>query len=97
MDGWWLDMGNRCIDAHQHLWRYLPPGPDWVGDGMEILRRDFLIDDLRAITTAAGVTATIVVEAERTIAEPEWLREVASPSGLVCRVLAWAPLTAPDA
>ena len=38
------------IDAHQHLWRYLPPGPGWMGDGMEGLRRDFLIDDLRVIT-----------------------------------------------
>ena len=89
-------MGNRCIDAHQHLWRYLPPGPDWMGDGMEILRRDFLIDDLRAVTTEAGVTGTIVVETERTIAEAEWLRKVASSNDLIRGVVGWAPLTIPD-
>jgi L-fuconolactonase len=86
-------MGNVCIDAHQHLWRYLPPGPDWMGDGMECLRRDFLMDDLRAVTTDAGVTGTIVVEAERTIEETEWLSRVAASGDLICGVVGWAPLT----
>jgi L-fuconolactonase len=88
-------MGNVCIDAHQHLWRYLPPGPGWMGDGMEGLRRDFLIDDLRAITAEAGVTGTIVVEAERTIEETAWLSQVAASSDLICGVVGWAPLTTP--
>jgi L-fuconolactonase len=88
-------MGNACIDAHQHLWRYLPPGPAWMADGMEVLRRDFLLDDLRAITAEAGVTGTIVVEAERTIEETNWLSKVAASSDLICGVVGWAPLTSP--
>jgi L-fuconolactonase len=88
-------MGNACIDAHQHLWRYLPPGPAWMTDGMEVLRRDFLLDDLRAITAEAGVTGTIVVEAERTIEETNWLSQVAASSDLICGVVGWAPLTSP--
>ena len=90
-------MGNLCIDAHQHLWRYQPPGPGWMGDGMESLRRDFLIDDLRAITAEAGVTGTIVVEAERTIEETQWLSRVAASGDLICGVVGWAPLTTPAA
>lgn len=90
-------MGNVCIDAHQHLWRYLPPGPDWMADGMEVLRRDFLIEDLRAVTAEVGVTSTIVVETERTAAETEWLSEIAASSDLICGVVGWAPLTIPDA
>jgi L-fuconolactonase len=88
-------MGNVCIDAHQHLWRYLPPGPDWMADGMESLRRNFLIDDLRAVTSDAGVTGTIVVEAERTIDETTWLSQVAASGNLICGVVGWAPLTSP--
>ena len=88
-------MDNLCIDAHQHLWRYLPPGPAWMADGMEGLRRDFLIDDLRAITADAGVTGTIVVEAERSIEETAWLSGVAASSDLICGVVGWAPLTTP--
>jgi L-fuconolactonase len=86
---------NICIDAHQHLWRYLPPGPAWMADGMEGLRRDFLLDDLRAITAEAGVTGTIVVEAERTIDETAWLSQVAASDDLICGVVGWAPLTSP--
>ena len=89
-------MGNVCIDAHQHLWRYLPPGPAWMADGMDGLRRDFLIDDLRAITAEAAVTGTIVVEAERTIEETAWLSGVAASSDLICGVVGWAPLTSPS-
>jgi L-fuconolactonase len=89
-------MGNVCLDAHQHLWRYLPPGPGWMmADGMESLRRDFLIDDLRAVTAEAGVTGTIVVEAERTLEETAWLSQVAASGDLICGVVGWAPLTSP--
>jgi L-fuconolactonase len=88
-------MGNACIDAHQHLWRYLPPGPAWMADGMEVLRRDFLLDDLRAITAEAGVTGTIVVEAERTIEETNWLSKVAASSDLICGVVVGRLLPAP--
>src|SRR5450755_3352654 len=88
-------MGNLCIDAHQHLWRYLPPGPAWMADGMDGLRRDFLLDDLRAITAEAGVTGTIVVEAERTLEETAWLSRVAASSDLICGVVGWTSLTSP--
>jgi L-fuconolactonase len=88
-------MGNACIDAHQHLWRYLPPGPAWMADRMEVLRRDFLLEDLRAITVEAGVTGTIVVEAERTLEETTWLSQVAASSDLIYGVVGWAPLTSP--
>jgi L-fuconolactonase len=82
-----------CIDAHQHLWRYLRPGPAWMADGMEVLQRDFLLDDLHAVTTEAGVTGTIAVETERSIEETEWLSQVAASDDLICGVVGWAPLT----
>lgn len=88
-------MSFVCIDAHQHLWRYLPPGPAWMADGMEILRRDFLLDDLRAVTTDASVMGTIVVETERTIEGTVWLSQIAASDDLICGVVGWAPLTDP--
>ena len=89
-------MVNMRIDAHHHLWRYLPPGPAWMEDGMEVLRRDYLVSELRAVTAEAGVTGTIVVETERTIAETEWLSKVAASDDLICGVVGWVPLTVPD-
>jgi L-fuconolactonase len=66
-----------------------------MADGMDGLRRDFLIDDLHAITAEAGVTGTIVVEAERTHEETAWLSRVAASSDLICGVVGWAPLANP--
>ena len=88
-------MSKARIDAHHHLWRYLPPGPAWIADGMEGLRRDFLIEDLRAVTAEVGVTGTIVVETERTIEETGWLSLVAASDDLIRGVVGWAPLTSP--
>lgn len=67
-----------------------------MADGMEILRRDFLLDDLRSVTATADVTGTIVVETERTIAETEWLSKIAASDDLIHGVVGWAPLTIPD-
>lgn len=64
-----------------------------MADGMEVLRRDFRLDDLYAVTSEAGVTGTIVVETERTIEETEWLCQVAASDDLIRGVVGWAPLT----
>jgi L-fuconolactonase len=88
-------MSNARIDAHHHLWRYVPPGPAWMADGMEGLRRDFLIEDLRAVTAEVGVTGTIVVETERAGEETGWLSQVAASDDLIRGVVGWAPLTSP--
>lgn len=89
-------MNTACIDAHHHLWRYLAPGPAWMAtDGLECLRRDFLIDDLREVTTGAGVTGTIVVESARTKDETAWLSQLAAKDDLICGVVGWTSLTSP--
>jgi L-fuconolactonase len=89
-------MHNEFIDAHHHLWRYVPPGQPWMSDGMEVLRRDYLVDDLRAATTGVGITGTIVVEAERSLEETLWLSEIAANDDLIRGVVGWAPLTHPE-
>jgi L-fuconolactonase len=88
-----MDIGINCIDAHHHLWRYRVPGPSWMTDGMEGLRRDFLLDDLRTVTSDSGITGTIVVETERTVEETERLSQIAASNDLICGVVGWAPLT----
>lgn len=66
-----------------------------MADGMEVLRRDFILEDLREVTNEAGVAGTIVVETERTIEETEWMCGVAATSDLIRGVVGWAPLTSP--
>ena len=89
-------MDNEYIDAHHHLWRYIPPAPPWMSDSMDVLRRDFLVDDLRAAVTGLGITGTIVVETERSIEETLWLSEIAANDDLIRGIVGWAPLTHPE-
>ena len=86
----------KCIDAHHHLWRYNAADFPWIGKGMEMLRRDYLANDLEEVAHRAGVSGTIVVQARQTIQETEWLSELASQSTLIQGVLGWAPLIDPN-
>lgn len=67
-----------------------------MGDGCEVLRRDFLVEDLRTVTAETGITGTIAVEAQRTWEETAWLSEVAQLDDLICGVVGWVPLTNPN-
>ena len=88
-------MVNKCIDAHHHLWCYVPAEYPWMTDGMEVLRRDFLLGDLKAVTALAGIAGTVVVEAARRVQETIWLAEIAASDDLIRGVVGWAPLTDP--
>lgn len=85
-------MPEGTIDAHHHLWRYVPEDYPWITESMGILRRDYLLADLTAVAEAAGVTGTVAVQARQMPEETEWLSEVAQSSDLICGVVGWAPL-----
>ena len=65
------------IDAHQHFWHYSDEEFGWISDPMAAIRRDFLPADLRPLLDAAGIDATIAVQARQTISETEWLLKLA--------------------
>jgi L-fuconolactonase len=85
-------MLEGCIDAHHHLWRYVSEEYPWMNASMDVLRRDYGVDDLAATAKAAGVTGTIVVQARQTVGETEWLSQIAENCGLIRGVVGWAPL-----
>ena len=41
------------LDAHQHFWLYNEVDYDWIGPGMEVLKRDRLPVDLALLLQAA--------------------------------------------
>jgi L-fuconolactonase len=85
------------IDAHHHLWR-LDGGYPWLaGPGLDLLRRDFLVADLRAVIGPAGVARTVLVEAGRQdAAEVTEFLAVADATAEIAGVVGWVDLTAPD-
>lgn len=86
----------QVIDAHHHLWRYSPEEFGWLDEGMQALQRDFLLEDLARETAAAGVDATVAVQARQSLEETGWLLDIAEQTPLIAGVVGWAPLASPD-
>jgi L-fuconolactonase len=85
----------RRIDAHQHYWRIGRGDYGWIAPGTP-LYADFLPADLAPLNAAAGIDGTIVVQAAPTVAESEWLLELAAGEPSILGVVGWAPLDEPD-
>lgn len=77
------------IDAHQHFWRYNDREYDWMGADQGVLKRDHLAEELASLMAAAGVAGTIAVQARRTVAETEWLLNLAEQHPYILGVVGW--------
>jgi L-fuconolactonase len=89
-------MSAARIDAHQHFWRYDPGEYGWIDDTMAVLRRDFLPPDLEPQLRAAGFDACVAVQARQTLAETEWLLDLADRHSFIAGVVGWVDLQSPD-
>lgn len=83
------------IDAHQHFWHYDPAEYGWIDESLSALRRDFLPADVEGDMTAAGVHASIAVQARQTPEETRWLLELADRQPIIAGVVGWVDLQAP--
>ena len=84
------------FDAHQHFWRYRPETHPWISDAMPQLKRDFLPADLRPLLAAAGFDGCIAVQAQHSLAETEWLLQLADAHPFIRGVIGWVDLCAPN-
>ena len=83
------------VDAHHHLWDPAERDYPWMTGRLAAIRRRFDPDDLRPLLAAAGVDATIAVQAVSSPAETRHLLAVAAGGGPVAGVVGWADLTDP--
>jgi len=83
------------IDAHQHFWVYDEPAYGWMTEGMDALRRDHLPADLAPQLDAAGVDATVAVQARRLEVETEWLLALADVHPRIAGVVGWIDIGSP--
>jgi L-fuconolactonase len=86
----------QTIDAHHHLWRYTQAEYDWIDDSMQVLRRDFLPEDLKVVMRSAGVDGAIAVQARQTLEETRWLLDLAEANEEIWGVTGWAPIAGAD-
>jgi len=85
------------IDAHQHFWRIARGDYGWLTPQLGALYRDFEPDDLGPLLRACGISRTILVQAAPTIAETEFLLELAARTPFVAGVVGWVDFDAADA
>ncbi|SFR61943.1 L-fuconolactonase [Microbacterium azadirachtae] len=81
----------RIVDAHVHLWDVDALPLPWFREDLGLPRRA-LPEDLGTLLRATGTGAAIAVQAADSVAEAEWLADVAERDPLVRRaVLQYAP------
>jgi L-fuconolactonase len=83
------------IDAHHHLWRYNDRDYVWMTGSMFVLRRDFLLPELKAAMSESGIHGTVAVQARQTLEETEWLLDLAAREPALLGVVGWVPLCSP--
>jgi L-fuconolactonase len=79
-------------DAHQHFWRYNKSDYPWIDQRMEILKRDFLPEDLAKEREPLGYTGTIAVQARQDYNENEFLLDLAEANDSILGVVGWVDL-----
>ena len=84
------------IDAHQHFWIFDPPEYPWMDSDMQVLRRDWLPDDLRPLLEARGIDACIAVQARVRETETDFLLMLATQYAWIGAVIGWVDLHAGD-
>jgi len=80
------------IDAHQHFWRYSSTEYGWIDNAMSAIRRDFLPADLASILGSEKLDGSVAVQARQSLAETDWLLELASSHPSIKGVVGWLPL-----
>ena len=86
------------IDSHQHFWRLARGDYGWLRADVPALApllRDFLPDDLRASLTTHGVAQTVLVQAAQSVAETDFLLQLAAKHDWVAGVVGWVDLSDP--
>jgi len=86
------------VDAHHHVWSLARGDYGWLTPSLAPIYRDFSLGDMLPLARRAGIATSVLVQAAPTIAETQFLLDVAHESrGFVHGVVGWADLAAADA
>jgi L-fuconolactonase len=83
---------SQMIDTHQHLWKPSERRYEWLDAAGLSLNADFGPEDVAADVAAAGITATVLVQAADSYEDTMYMLSVAARAPVVRGVVAWAPL-----
>jgi L-fuconolactonase len=84
------------IDSHQHFWRYSPGTHPWIDGRMEVLKRDYLPEELAPLLAAAGMGGCVAVQASQSLEETRILLRLADAHPFIRGVVGWVDLRSTD-
>jgi L-fuconolactonase len=80
------------IDAHQHFWKYNPVRDSWITEDMQVIRRDFLPEDLKPLLDSQGIAGCVAVQADQSEDETHFLLALAEKHDFIKGVVGWVDL-----
>lgn len=87
----------QIIDAHQHFWRLADRAGQWPPPSLAEIHRDFGPEDLLPTLDRCNIAGTVLVQSLPSLADTEYLLQLADRHGFVQGVVGWVDLKAPDA
>jgi L-fuconolactonase len=84
------------IDAHQHFWKFDPVRDAWIDESMKRIQRDFYPQDLKPLLDAHGFDGCVLVQADQSDAETEYLLSLAWQFPFIKGIVGWIDLQAND-
>lgn len=87
---------TRTIDAHQHFWNLEHSEYAWLTPDLGPIYRTFEPDELKPQLEQAGVDGTVIVQAENSYADTDYMLSIADERAWVVGVVGWVPLLEPD-
>lgn len=83
------------IDSHQHYWKPARGDYHWMSPAAPVLYRDYLPEDLRPSLEKHRIDKTVLVQAEQTVAETDFLLDLAAANDSIAGVVGWLDMGDP--
>jgi L-fuconolactonase len=80
------------FDTHLHVWRLSAGWYTWNTPALGAVHADSAVDDITDAMAAVGVEAVVLVQAADTLAETDWLLDLARRDERVAGVVGFLPL-----
>lgn len=80
------------IDAHQHFWQFNPQCDTWINEEMNVLKHNFLPEDLLPILQENKFDACVAVQADPSEEETKFLLQLAEDNNFIKGVVGWLDL-----
>ena len=80
------------IDTHVHFWEYDEIRDSWIDENMQVIRRNFLPENIDPLLEENNVDGIIVVQADQSEAETDFLVKLSKDYSKILGIVGWIDL-----